>query len=113
MIGLFFVSAGEFLNIKIVPTIDTIILNIILIFNIKHNIGIPINNKLEDNKHIQLLVACNPNEKILKTLYINKYNITSSNIFNNNDIVIIIINFEKVRYIPSKPYFISLSFTSL
>lgn len=111
-IGLLWVSAGEFLyinNVKIRPSI-TLILFVKYIYlqtNGKH-----INIKVEDNKQIQLLVACNPNDVVLITLYINKNIITSFKILSmyaNKNITTIL---DIVRYNPSNPYLIMASLSS-
>ena len=112
-IGFFSVSAGEFLNINNTPSIDIIILNIIGNSIIIDKYGIPINKVVETIKQIQLFVACNPKDGILIMLYIIENIITSLNIPRINDINIITINFENVRYILTRPYSISFNLISL
>ena len=69
IIGRLYVSAGAFLIISDKPINPNIILIFIGITTFIHNIGTKININDEDTKHIQLLVACNPNDGILITLY--------------------------------------------
>ena len=66
---------------------------------------------VDDNKHIQLLVACNPNDVVLIILYINKNIITSLSILSIYDNKSMIISFDIVKYKPSKPYLITASFS--
>jgi len=71
-IGLLCVSAGEKIDICIVNIIPIIIFVIILSSIFLIISGIPINIIVDDNKHIQLFVACSPNDGILIMLYINR-----------------------------------------
>ena len=69
IIGLLYVSAGAFLiinNIPIIPKISLIFIGITVFI---HNIGTKMKINDDDTKHIQLLVACNPNDGILIILY--------------------------------------------
>ena len=70
------------------------------------------NIKVEDTKHIQLLVACNPKEVALIMLYINKKIITSLNIPNKTAKAKIIIILVICKYRPSNPYLITANFSS-
>ena len=110
-IGLFFVSAGLFLNINKHPVIPIITLLIKFNCMFKQTIGSPINIITDDIRHIQLFVACIPNDGILRTLYINKNITVSLNKPRIIDINAIIINLEIVKYIPVRPYSISASLT--
>lgn len=109
-IGRFFVSAGENVIIPIVSIIPIIIFVILFSVIIFINNGIPINIIVDETRHIQLFVACNPNEGILMMLYIRRNIIYSFIIPNIIAIVVIMISFDSVRYSPSNPYFISASF---
>ena len=65
IIGLLTVSAGAFLKNNSINIIPTKLFIKLLIIMYLHIIGTNINIMLEVNKHIQLLVACNPNENVL------------------------------------------------
>ena len=78
-----------------------------------HIIGNIRNIDKELTKHIQLFVACNPNEGILIKLYSSENITTSLNTpsINATDNIIIVLVIK--IYIDSRPYFISASFSSL
>ena len=55
---------------------------------------------VDDNKHIQLLVACNPNDVVLIILYINKNIITSLSIlsiYDNKSMIIKVTDEELIE----------------
>ena len=109
-IGRFFVSAGANINIVIV-NIDPIIIFIIMFSSIVFIIsGSPMKVIVDVNRHIQLFVACNPNDGILIMLYINMNIISSLNIPSIAATIPIIISLLISRYSVSSPYFISCSF---
>ena len=92
IIGLLCVSAGLFLNIskiEIIPIINFIYVGISKYLDTK---GKPTNNNVETIKHIQLFVACNPNDTALIGMYIMVKIITSLNIPNIMDKIKITIN---------------------
>ena len=104
-IGLLCVSAGLFLNIsnmEVIPIIDLRYVGISKYLDIK---GRPTNIIVELTKHIQLFVACNPNDTALIGMYIIVNNTTSLNIPSRADIIKIRINFVTNKYIATSPYF--------
>lgn len=109
-IGLLCVSAGENMNIVIVSIIPRIIFIVIVSSIVFIMSGSPMNTIVDDSRHIQLFVACSPNDGILIMLYINR-NIINS--LNNPSIIAstaIIINLLNIKYSDSSPYLISASF---
>lgn len=60
--------------------------------------------QVDDNKQIQLFVACNPNDGVLMMLYISKKMITSLKIPKIIESSKIITSLEIVKYNPSNPY---------
>ena len=111
-IGLFFVSAGLFLNINIHPIIPIISFKIEFKCMFKQAIGRPIKIIDDVTRQIQVFVACIPKDGILRMLYISKNIIISLNIPSINEIITIIISFDMVKYIAVSPYSISDNFTS-
>lgn len=112
IIGRLYVSAGAFLNINKIQIMLIIDLMKILISTYLQIYGNVIKLIRELTKHIQLLVACNPNDGILIKLYISVKIRTSLNIPNINADVKITIDFEINIYMASKPYFNSANLTS-
>lgn len=109
-IGLLCVSAGLFLNIsnmEIIPIIDLRYVGISKYLDIK---GRPTNIIVELTKHIQLFVACNPNDTALIGIYMMVNNITSFNVLNKKASIKIIINLVTNKYIATRPYFSSSFF---
>ena len=77
-----------------------------------HIYGIPKKIIMDDIKHIQLFVACNPKDGVLIMLYIIVNSNISLNIPSNIDITKITIILEITRYIPTSPYSISFNLIS-
>lgn len=110
--GLLYVSAGLFLNNRIIEIAFIIVLIKIFKIMVDDKNGIPINITVEDKRQIQLLVACSPKENNLIPLYIRRNISTSFPIFNINEHVIITKSLVINKYIEVKPYF-SLSCSSI
>lgn len=112
IIGLFFVSAGEKIAIRIIIGIEIIIFNLSSITKYLHMSGHPINIIVDDIKQTMLFFACNPNDTDLIILNSNKSIINSFIIPMKYAIIKIIIAFVIVKYVPSSPYRIAASFLS-
>ena len=110
IIGLLCVSAGENRSIPIIDIRPIIIFVIVFSFIFIAISGIPMNDIVDDIRHIQLFFACIPNDGVRIIVYISRNIIYSFVIFNSIAIVVITISFVIVRYSPSSPYLISASF---
>lgn len=112
IIGLFSVSAGENKYIPIIDIIPIIIFAIVFNDVYIDNSGIPIKEIDEVIKHIHDFEACIPNDGALIIEYIIRNIKNSLNIPSIIHMILIIIIFVIIRYIPSRPYLISSSFVS-
>ena len=110
IIGLLCVSAGENSSIPIIDISPIISFIVIFSFVFIAISGIPMNDSVDDIKHIQLFFACIPNDGARIIVYINMNIMYSFVMFNNIAIIVITISFVIIKYNPSSPYLISASF---